>query len=821
MSRANGRHGAAGREGVPADSLGAAPVNQVGLAAYWFSLNFQTAALLTIVIPETLTRLAAQTSRTTQLARLAALSAVIAMLVPPLIGVVSDKIRARGGARRPLLVFGTLVNMGGLYAVMQSDELLSLASWFVVALIGQSIATAAYQAMMPEVVPRRRWGLASGYMAVASLAGTVAGLAVAGLEGPTTVYWTMMGTAGAGAAYTSVTVREPRTPLVDRPRVHINDWRRFGWVFVARFLVIFGQTILMTFVLYFFEDVLRVRQAAGGTALVAGMALLGAGISAFWMGRDSDRRDRAVIVALAGIPMAAAAIGFGIFPHPAIIIALAVLWGLGYGAFLSVDWALALDSIPDLANVARDLGIWGIASNLPAVVAPLVGGAVLAAYANPAVGYRVLFVLAGASFAGGSATVLAVRRGRSERSWGQWLLIVLIAALLRVYVELAYRVRVLGRLPDDPRRTLVVGNHLHDLEGMVIPAWLFWQHPWAGPVVSAASRRLFEPGFLATRGPRWLGPWLTPLNLGPLLRTLGVHPIEDHPLVRPPSSWAYLVYRQHGNLPLDRVFTPEARASLDWEGLRRLSDLWRVGRRPQEEPFVPHTALARPYRDEAKWATRKQAEEDLDDLAAALAAGATLYLTPEGRMTSTGRLGRFRAALDHLLPHARAVYLAASAYDPWAHRRLSLFTRLIPVQPDAGLRDQLLASRPVTLSQVLARELARRPEGGLVQDFYDAVRAPDLRRWKLFFTPDLERGAAAVDRALHQMQRLGIIILDADTWRPGPTRHDPRFGHVEDIVDAQAHQLAETVEAASRLAATPAAAGSEGQLDRGFTPGAD
>lgn len=788
-----------GQERSAQDSGQPLHVNQIGLAAYWFSLNFQTAALITIVIPETLTRLG-PADRTAHLARLAALAAVVAMIVPPLVGMVSDKIRSHGGARRPLLIVGTLINMGGLYAVMQSRVLLTLTISFLVALVGQSVATAAYQAMMPEVVPRERWGLASGYMAVASLAGTVAGLATAGVEAPDIVYWAMAGTAGAGALYTSVTARErPVAPNADRPRVQVQDWHRFGWVFAGRFFMIFGQTILMTFVLYFFQDVLHVRRAAGGTALVAGLALVGAAVSAFWMGRASDRTNRATVVAWAGLPMAIAAAGFGFFPHPTVILGLAVLWGLGYGAFLSVDWALALDSIPDLANVARDLGLWGIASNLPAVAAPLVGGWILAAYVNPDVSYRVLFMLAGASFGAGSLAVLGIGQTRRAAALSQWFLVFIVAAMLRVYVGIVYRVRVTGRLPRDRGGILVVGNHQHDLEGMVIPAWVFWQNPLPGPVASAASRRLFEPGFLATRGPRGLGRWLTPVNLGPILSALGVHPIEDHPLARPPSSWAYEVFRRHGNLPVAEVFTPEWRERMSLPPEARLSDLWRMGRRPQEEPFVSHRRLALPYRREVRWQVRRQVDADLDALAGTLDRGITLYLTPEGKMTETGGLGRFRAALDRLVPHARSVWVAASAYDPWSYHRLALFTRFVAVEPGVSLRDWLLANRPVTVSQVLAAALVARPDGGTVRDLMQAVVRANPAPLGVVTTFEQADLRDAAERALRRLADKGAVIVRGPLWRPGPDRWDERFPHVPDLVQAQARQLRDTLAARERV----------------------
>jgi MFS family permease len=58
--------------------------------------------------------------------------------------------------------------------------------------------------------------------------------------------------------------------------------------------------------------------------------------------------------------------------------------------------------------VARDLGLWGIATNLPNVVAPLVGGWILSSLGGTRLGYQTIFALAGVCFALGSLSVLLV-----------------------------------------------------------------------------------------------------------------------------------------------------------------------------------------------------------------------------------------------------------------------------------------------------------------------------------------------------------------------------------------------------------------------------
>jgi MFS family permease len=64
---------------------------------------------------------------------------------------------------------------------------------------------------------------------------------------------------------------------------------------------------------------------------------------------------------------------------------------------MSVDWALAVDTLPSMAEAGKDLGLWSMASTLPAVLAPALGSLVIVATAHfgaTALGYRVVFALA-------------------------------------------------------------------------------------------------------------------------------------------------------------------------------------------------------------------------------------------------------------------------------------------------------------------------------------------------------------------------------------------------------------------------------------------
>ena len=89
-----------------------------------------------------------------------------------------------------------------------------------------------------------------------------------------------------------------------------------------------------------------------------------------------------------------------------------MLFGLGYGAYLSVDWALAIDSLPGGGGTARDLGIFTVSINLPTLIAPALGGAVIlaaGALGLSAIAFRIVFMLAAVSLLLGIVVVRQVR----------------------------------------------------------------------------------------------------------------------------------------------------------------------------------------------------------------------------------------------------------------------------------------------------------------------------------------------------------------------------------------------------------------------------
>jgi MFS family permease len=190
-------------------------------------------------------------------------------------------------------------------------------------------------------------------------------------------------------------------------------WRHanFRWVFLTRMAVIMGLTLFMTHIAYYFARASHLSQFVQSTAIVAALALIGAVLSALLLGIASDRTRRVPIVCVATTFMAIAALMFVLWPGAVPLVPLGILFGLGFGAYTSVDWALAVDVLPSMRDAGKDMGLWSTSSILPALFAPALGSlaiGVAALSGRADFGYRLVFALATISFILGAGLILLI-----------------------------------------------------------------------------------------------------------------------------------------------------------------------------------------------------------------------------------------------------------------------------------------------------------------------------------------------------------------------------------------------------------------------------
>ena len=351
-------------------------------------------------------------------------SSIGAIIIHPLIGAFSDRTRSRFGRRAPWMVISAAV--AALFMVIMSGaaQLWTLGVFWVIVMLALNALATAQAAIVPDRIEKRRFGTASGVLAMGTFLGMGLGVAGAGVFANSIG----IGYAAFGAMILVATLlftifnrdfssRDLEIAPFSWKRLLAGFWvdpRRypdFWWAFAGRFLLILAYQSVQSYLLYILRDYIGVSDA-DSTALstpLTGVMLLGALATAFATGRLSDRSGRRkVYVIVASLIMAASLAIPLLFPSVAGMFALAALFGLGYGIYLSVDAALMTEVLPAAASAGKDLGILNIATTLPQALTPVIVWALIALTGS----YTTVFA-AGIVFAvAGALSVLPIRSVR-------------------------------------------------------------------------------------------------------------------------------------------------------------------------------------------------------------------------------------------------------------------------------------------------------------------------------------------------------------------------------------------------------------------------
>jgi len=407
-------------------------LRHAALSAFWFGNFFMWQPLTTIVIQNQIDAVVPRANQGTAIGLAVSVGGLFAMAIPPIVGAISDRLTTPIGRRRPVMIGATLLTLPGLL-------ILATASNYPQIIIGYgwvqfffNAAGAAFAGIIPDVVPAQDFGRASGFLATMVQLGSGAGLfantlfASAHLDRwiylafAVVMVLTLIPTSLAAKGEGS----QPLPPRVHMPlREAIYDFFKpmlggdFAWVIFTRFFVSAGITAVAYYLNNFFRDVTGVGDPATFTSewfLVVLLVAIPFGLAG---GYISDRtRRRKIFVFTSGAFQAFVALVFVIFfptSLPIVFVAGAA-YGVGYGLYYAVDWALACDTLPNRTSSAKDMGLFHIALTLPQFVVPFFAGPALDHFnaVSPNLGYRVVFSSAIVLLAIGTVFVSRIRSVR-------------------------------------------------------------------------------------------------------------------------------------------------------------------------------------------------------------------------------------------------------------------------------------------------------------------------------------------------------------------------------------------------------------------------
>lgn len=424
---------------------------QMNINAFWIANNFHWQALLAIVIPSMVVKFLGNTNKDIDLAMVVAWGTIVAVVVNPLVGAISDYSTLRLGRRRPFLIIGTIFNVIVLVLFAfapgwfsSAELLLTFAVLFLLLQITNNLANAPWSAIIADKVPQNQRGVTAGFNGLFTLLGTAVGSIVAGLivnknnslpvyrNEIVLIFLIIAAVQIVFVTYTIFTVRE--TPLHSEEKFEFAPvLRRFffkpsqypdlSWVLLARLLLMMGIWGVFYFLQYYFDDVLGgpgVKTIIFGSAFsgeqfngalfqpVLLIAALPTSLVAGWI---SDHKGRKGLVYLSGAVMSIVCMIFIFFPSQGLALLAGAFFGIAYGAYASVDWALTCDVLPPTDEAGKFLGLWSAMGIIPQVVGITVGAVILQALRGMPnhFGYTVLFLVTVVYFVLGTVIIRGVK----------------------------------------------------------------------------------------------------------------------------------------------------------------------------------------------------------------------------------------------------------------------------------------------------------------------------------------------------------------------------------------------------------------------------
>jgi len=380
------------------------------LNTYWIGLSFKWNALHPIILPALLLNYVPDIQKNTYLGIFTFVGLVVATIVQPLAGAISDGWVSRWGRRRPLLVIGTLFDVIFLMILGWGGGLMWIFIGYVGLQISSNMGQGPAQGLLPDRVAADKTGTASGiktFMDMTAL--IIASLAAGRLLDPngkdaSLIILVLIGVVLASAAVTVIgTAEEPATgrqrvgsylaDLRDQFRIDFHANSSYWWLIAQRGLFLLGIYGVQAFAQYYLRDVLKVEnpvKTTGDLLAALTVALVVLAVTGGWL---ADRFGAKRILYAASFLASFGFVLLWLAKKPEMLVLYGSVLGAGIGLFLTASWALSNQLAP-VGEVGKYLGLTNLATAgsgaLARLEGPLIDG-LNAAYPGLWLGYLGMF----------------------------------------------------------------------------------------------------------------------------------------------------------------------------------------------------------------------------------------------------------------------------------------------------------------------------------------------------------------------------------------------------------------------------------------------
>jgi MFS family permease len=381
----------------------------LNLSIYWLGINVIWSGLGNVIYQARLREMFGEALGPGYVALLITVPVFVSILVQPTVAAVSDYTISRWGRRKPYILIGTSLDMLFLWLLAEARVFEAMLVFVILLQTSSNFAQGPFQGYVPDLVPAKQVGIASGLMGVMIIGGQIVGVGIAslGLLQLGDIPFepgTPEAAAAAQQAFFIPTIALGVIELVTMillvltvdegrgapPRggrswlqIALGAWgtdilkeRSYIWLLVSRLFYLMSPALLTGIGLFYLTQALGfTRDGAAGALLVIAAVLGGTtGLVAFPAARLSDRIGRKRVIYLSIVIGMLGMAGVALAPSFALTVVALVPVGVSAGAFLAVDWALMTDIIPK-ATTGRYMGISNVATAISGPLGLGIGGA--------------------------------------------------------------------------------------------------------------------------------------------------------------------------------------------------------------------------------------------------------------------------------------------------------------------------------------------------------------------------------------------------------------------------------------------------------------
>lgn len=402
------------------------------LNSFSFGITGFILAMDTVILPVIVLTVSPEEFKNTYLAVLGISGMVMAALVQPIIGRISDKSRSPLGRRVPFIIWGTLFAAIGLVGIRLAPNFMVLLGVWVFIQANVNIAYGPGLALIRDWVPLNRIGMASSMKIMSDAAGGAVMIAIAGAlitrtESPLDWEWLTLGIVAFAmiAAVSVTTIQISRREIALESTSQRSDVEssfrslmnpQLGLFLISRLFMITAIASFQTYGLFFLRDSVGLDNAAealGQMILVIAGALAIAVYIAGWV---SDRVGRKPVVMVGAIGAALGTLWMLTADNSTDVLIIASVIGASVGTLLSANWALA-NELADSNQAGLHMGIVNLATIGGAAVAKLLGPGIDALNRiSGNLGYEVLIAGCAALFLIGAVLLLPLKTTGRNRA---------------------------------------------------------------------------------------------------------------------------------------------------------------------------------------------------------------------------------------------------------------------------------------------------------------------------------------------------------------------------------------------------------------------